>query len=84
MSADEVVPVEVTDPINQTIRAEYLAGLIDLTTALDRLEANGMYRHRPWSTALLSRPMSPERVRHFAGADVTEEQIAARLAEVKG
>lgn len=82
MAADDIAAAEVSDPALQTIRAQYLAGLIDTETALAALERSNMHFHRPWSLALLSRPMSPERVFHFAGVEVTAEQITARLAEV--
>lgn len=82
MAAADISPAEVSDPALQTIRAQYLAGRIDAGIALAALEASNMRFHRPWSLALLARPMSPERVFHFAGVEVTEEQITARLAEV--
>jgi len=82
MAADDVAPAEVSDPAAQIIRASYLAGILDLETALARLQDNNMHFSRQWAVNLLSRPMSAERVEHWAGVAVTDGQITARLAEV--
>jgi hypothetical protein len=65
------------------IRASYITGRHDLETALLRIQNGGFSQlTREQAIAVLTQPITPAQVKQWAGKDVTEEQIAARLAEV--
>ncbi len=69
--------------MNDSIRSHYITGHFDLETALARTENAGLVTlPRERAVDLLRQPITPYRVKVLTGKDVTEEQIAARLAEV--
>lgn len=66
-----------------SIRAHYCSGWLDLETALSRTQAGGFVTlSREEAAGVLRQPISVEVVKELTGKDITEEQIAARLAEV--
>jgi hypothetical protein len=65
------------------IRAAYITGRYTREDALTRIENNApVSLSHEEALAILAAPITPELVRGSTGQDVTEEQIAARLAEV--
>jgi hypothetical protein len=66
-----------------SIRAHYVSGHFNLQEALDRIRMGG-FTELATSLAedILRKPISPTAVRSCTGRNVTEEQIADRLAEV--
>lgn len=65
------------------IRAHYITGRHDLETALTRIQNGGFTQlTREQAAEILRQPITAETVKTFTGRDVTDEQIAARLAEV--
>lgn len=74
---------ELTDDINLGIRAHYVTGWFDLDTALDRIQFGGLtVLNRRVAAQILRQPITTEQVKARTGRDVTDEQIAGRLAEV--
>jgi hypothetical protein len=68
------------------IRAHYCSGWLDLETALTRTQAGGfVLLSRERAAEILRQPISVEVVKELtgeSGQNITEGQIAARLAEV--
>lgn len=74
---------DLMSEIHDNIQSHYITGYYDLDTALARIQNGGMVElPRDRAITILTRPITPYRVKRLAGRDVTEEQIAARLAEV--
>lgn len=66
-----------------SIRAHYITGHFDHEEALIRIENGGFSPlTREQAIAVLTLPITPNLVWDWTGRHVTEEQIAARLAEV--
>jgi hypothetical protein len=65
------------------IRASYITGRFTAEDALVRIQNGGFSQlTREQAVAVLTQPITQEQVKEWAGKDVTEEQITARLAEV--
>lgn len=70
-------PHLISNPDYQRIRAQYLAQRIDLAEAVGQLTVAGQIDPLT-ATQLLARPMSVERIQHWAGVAVTEQQMVDR------
>jgi hypothetical protein len=81
------VPNSVMDLASEQqlgLRAHYLSGWLDLDTALARIQVGGFETlTRERAAEILSVPLTVEQVKAHTRRDVSEEQITARLAEVK-
>lgn len=67
------------------IRAHYASGHFNLEEALIRIQNGGFTQlTREQAAEILATPIRVETVKAFTGRDVTDGQIAARLAEVAG
>lgn len=65
------------------IRASFITGRFTVEDALIRIQNGGFSQlTREQAIAVLAHPITPAQVKQWSGKDVTEEQIAARLAEV--
>lgn len=65
------------------IRAHYITGRHDLETSLLRIQNGGFSQlTRDQAVEVLSAPITVATVKTLTGRDVTDEHIAARLAEV--
>jgi hypothetical protein len=66
-----------------SIRAHYVTGHFDREEALTRIQNGGFSQlSREQACEVLALPITPHDVAAWTGRQVTEEQIAARLAEV--
>lgn len=66
-----------------SIRAHYVTGHFAEEEALARIRFGGFFTlDEDRAAEVLAAPITPAVVKEWTGKDVTEEQIAARLAEV--
>lgn len=66
-----------------SIRAHYITGRHGLETALLRIQNGGFTQlTREQAAEILTAPITSKAVKTFTGRAVTDEQVAARLAEV--
>lgn len=66
-----------------SIRAHYASSHFSLDEALIRLRFGGLYTlTEEQAAAVLRQPISVEQVKDWTGKEITEGQIAARLAEM--
>lgn len=73
----------VTNEMNEGVRAHYASGHFDLETALTRIQNGGFVPvSRARAAEILAEPIDARVVMDCTGRDVTDEQIAARMAEV--
>lgn len=68
---------------NDSIRAHYITGHFDLETAIARIQHGGLVDlPRERAVEILGTPMTVCRAQQFVSREITEELIAARMAEV--